>query len=56
MELHIYRIDTWSGGNPVIRDDEHVELSWFTVDAACALPNLASAEYIPVFRTLGAPT
>ena len=56
IELHIYRVDAWSGGSPAIRDDEHVELRWFTVDAACALPNLASDEYIRVFRELSAPT
>jgi len=56
IELHIYRVDAWSGGSPAIRDDEHVELRWFTVEAACALTNLASDQYIPVFRKLGAPT
>jgi len=56
IELHIYRVDAWSGGSPAIQDDEHVELRWFAVDAACALPNLASTEYIPVFRKLSAPT
>ena len=50
IELHIYRVDEWVGGSPVLRGDEHVELRWFTVDAACALPNLASDEYIRVFR------
>ena len=52
IELHIYLVDAWMGGNPVLRNDEHVELRWFTVEAACALPNLASAEYLGVFRQL----
>jgi 8-oxo-dGTP diphosphatase len=56
IELHIYRVDSWTGGGPVLRNDEHVELRWFTVDAACALPNLATAEYVRVFRELGAST
>jgi len=56
VELHIYRVDAWTGGSPALRGDEHVELRWFTVDAACALPNLASDEYIGVFRKLSAPT
>jgi 8-oxo-dGTP diphosphatase len=56
IELHIYRVDSWTGGSPLLRNDEHVELRWFTVDAACALPNLASNEYIRVFRELRAPT
>jgi 8-oxo-dGTP diphosphatase len=56
IELHIYRVDAWSGGTPALHGDEHVELRWFTVDAACALPNLATAEYVQVFRELGAAT
>ena len=55
IELHIYRVDEWSGGNPALRGDEHVELRWFAVEAACALPNLAAVEYVRVFRELGAP-
>jgi len=56
IELHIYRVDAWTGGSPALRGDEHAELRWFTVDAACALPNLATTEYIRVFRSLGAST
>ena len=56
MELHIYRVDAWTGGSPAIQDDEHVELSWFTIETACALANLASDQYISVFRKLSAPT
>ena len=52
IELQIYRVDAWTGGNPVLRNDEHVELRWLTVEAACALPNLATAEYLGVFRQL----
>ena len=56
VELHIYRVDAWSGGSPTLRGDEHAELRWFTVDAASALPNLAWNEYIPVFWKLRAST
>jgi 8-oxo-dGTP diphosphatase len=56
MELHIYWVDAWSGGEPTLRGDEHVELRWFTVGKACALQHLASAEYIRVFQQLRAPT
>ena len=56
VELHIYRVDAWSGGSPTLRGDEHAELRWFTVDAASALPNLAWNEYIPVFWKLSAST
>ena len=51
-ELHAFRVDAWTGGNPTIRNNEHVELRWFTVAAACALPNLASNEYCPLFQAL----
>jgi 8-oxo-dGTP diphosphatase len=56
IELHIYRVDAWSGGSPALHGDEHVELRWFTVEEACALPNLASSEYIRVFQGLCAAT
>jgi 8-oxo-dGTP pyrophosphatase MutT (NUDIX family) len=55
-ELHIYRVDAWSGGEPTLRGDEHDELRWFTIEAACALPNLAADHYVRVFRELAAPT
>lgn len=54
IKLHIYRVDAWTGGSPILRSDEHVELRWFTVEAACALPNLVSSEYVGVFRQLRA--
>src|SRR5688572_16479093 len=25
IELHIYRVDAWTGGSPALRGDEHVE-------------------------------
>jgi 8-oxo-dGTP diphosphatase len=56
IELHVYRVDAWSGGSPALRGDEHVELRWFTVEEACVLPNLASVEYIRVFQDLRATT
>ena len=55
IELHIYRVDAWAG-TPALRGDEHVELGWFSVEAACALPNLATAEYVRVFQELRTPT
>jgi mutator protein MutT len=56
VELHVYRVDAWSGGEPALRGDEHVELRWFSVDAACALPNLATVEYVRIFRDLRVTT
>lgn len=49
---HFFAVTHWQG-EPHIRDDEHTELRWFTVEEACALPDLALADYVPLFRTLG---
>jgi len=50
---HFFTVTAWRGGAPAIRDDEHSELGWFTVDEACALDGLAIEEYRMLFRTLG---
>lgn len=47
--LHVFRVDAWTG-EPVLADDEHTELRWFTVAAASALPDLAAGEYVELFR------
>jgi 8-oxo-dGTP diphosphatase len=51
-ELHVYRVDAWTGGEPALANDEHAELRWFSVEAACALPDLAADEYRDLFRML----
>lgn len=38
-DLSIYAIDAWAG-DPVLANDEHVELRWFSLAEACALENL----------------
>lgn len=50
-ELHVFRVDAWTG-EPVLADDEHSELRWFTVEEAAALPDLAAGEYVGMFRRL----
>ena len=52
VRCRLYRVDAWDDGEPVIRDDEHVEIRWFSLAEACALPNLASAAYAAIFRAL----
>jgi len=47
---HLFVVRSWTGGTPIAQDDEHSALEWFDIDAACALPNLALAEYRMVFR------
>jgi mutator protein MutT len=56
VALHIYRVDAWTGGDPTLRGDEHEELRWFTIEAACSLSNLATPEYVRVFRGLRSAT
>jgi 8-oxo-dGTP diphosphatase len=52
---HMFVVTSWTGGQPMIRDDEHSALEWFTVEEACGLPELALAEYQSVFRSIGLP-
>jgi 8-oxo-dGTP diphosphatase len=49
--LILYHVTCWTGAIER-RNDEHVEIRWFELAEACALPNLAAKEYIPVFRSL----
>jgi 8-oxo-dGTP diphosphatase len=51
-DCRMYRVDAWDGDEPRIRDDEHDALAWFTVEEACALPNLSSGYYRDIFRAL----
>ncbi|MGI4795885.1 MAG: NUDIX domain-containing protein [Janthinobacterium lividum] len=47
---HMYLVRSWTGGDPAMMDNEHTELAWFSIEDACALPDLALAEYVDVFR------
>lgn len=47
---HMHLVRGWTGGEPAMMDDEHTELTWFSIKDACALPDLALAEYVDVFR------
>lgn len=47
---HMHLVRAWTGGEPAMMDDEHTELAWFTIENACALPDLAMAEYVDVFQ------
>ncbi len=51
---HFFTVTEWHG-DPTIRDDEHSELRWFTLAEACALPDLAVPDYVPLFRRIGLP-
>jgi 8-oxo-dGTP pyrophosphatase MutT (NUDIX family) len=49
--LHLYEVTAWTGVPRNLRPEEHAELAWFTVDAACALA-LACDAYPRLFRRL----
>ena len=51
----LYRVDDWTGGEPAICNDEHVDLRWFSVGEARALPNLAVDQYRNIFGSLFRP-
>lgn len=49
---HIYRVEEWSGGEPTMSGDEHVDLRWFTPEETRAIPDLAWDEYRRLFRAI----
>ena len=50
--LHFFAVTGWDGGEPAMPGDEHTELRWFDVGAACALPDLAWSGYQRIFQAL----
>lgn len=52
MAYHIYLISAWEGGEPLMLGDEHTEIRWFDIDAACELDDLALHEYKQLFHAL----
>jgi 8-oxo-dGTP diphosphatase len=42
---HFYSVSAWEGGEPILLGEEHIELKWFSVPMAIALPDLALDEY-----------
>ena len=49
--FHLYTVTAWDG-HPTIRDREHTELRWFTLQQAHALDDLALEAYRPLLRAL----
>lgn len=50
-EYRIFRVTQWTG-EPRIANDEHSEIAWFDVEAACRLSPLAAEEYVALFRAI----
>ncbi|MGP7795309.1 NUDIX domain-containing protein [Sphingomonas sp. CLY1604] len=42
---HLFLVDAWDGGEPVMLGDEHDALRWFPAAEAAVLPGLALDEY-----------
>ena len=49
---HVFAVTAWRGPGPTMLGDEHSEIAWFTIEAACAL-DLALAGYKPLLAGLG---
>jgi 8-oxo-dGTP diphosphatase len=49
---HIFVVDGWDGGEPVMLGDEHSELRWFTLAEARRLPDLAHPDYPDLFAAI----
>lgn len=54
MQLEIFEIDDWLSGEPIINNDEHDQINWFTPEEASSLKDLADPAYIAVFREIDA--
>lgn len=48
---NLFVVRDWLG-QPEMKNGEHSELRWFATEAACALPDLALAEYPALFRRI----
>ncbi len=46
---HVFAVTAWRGPGPAMRDNEHSEIGWFTVDEALAL-DLAHPGYKDVLK------
>jgi 8-oxo-dGTP diphosphatase len=54
-EWRLYLVTGWEGGEPILANDEHTRLGWFTPDELLDLAPLAWELYRPVFASLPAP-
>ena len=51
LTYEMFLLRQWEGV-PIIRDDEHTRIDWFSTDEACALEDLAVDAYRDLFRRL----
>lgn len=48
---HVYAITAWRGPEPAIKNDEHTDIAWFTIDEALSL-DLALSQYRDVLTCI----
>lgn len=51
---HAYVVTGWTGGEPAMLGDEHVDMAWFEPSEAALLPALAMPEYRELFEMAAA--
>jgi len=49
---HFFTVFEWSGGEPVMLRNEHIEFRWFMIEEACALEAMALTDYRDLFKNL----
>lgn len=52
IDLYVFLVTSWDGGEPRCLGDEHTELRWFTPKQALALDDLAHVGYRPILERL----
>ena len=50
--LHDFQVRNWSGDEPTLSGDEHVEIRWFGLSEAAYLNDFSSAELAELFKRL----
>ena len=50
--FHMFTATQWQGGEPLIQNEEHSKIHWFSITEACVLENLALEGYRKCFSAL----
>jgi 8-oxo-dGTP diphosphatase len=49
---HVYVVQEWTGGEPIMLGDEHTALQWFSTAEASLKTDLALEEYRSLFQSI----
>lgn len=52
INLAVYKVSEWIGGEPDMLGDEHSEIAWFSLSEAAQLPNLSDQGLGAMLNTL----